>query len=196
MNTKKLPTFSTKIFKHVLFSSLLEFGPVIIFLISFKQMKIYEATMLLMIATIISTIATYRIQKRIPYLALYVAMITMIFGYMTVHFHQPKFIQMRDTLYDATCALTLIIGILIRVPFLEIAFGEVLPMTRRAWEKITQLWIGYFITVAVSNEIVRRLFPVHVWFDFKGFVVIVTVVFGLLVLYLNYEEREEKKIQN
>jgi intracellular septation protein len=193
MNPKKLPTFSKKMLKHVVFSSLLEFGPVIVFLISFEHLRIYEATIILMIATIISTVATYRLQKRIPYLALYVAMITMIFGYMTVHFHKPKFIQMRDTLYDATCALTLIIGILMRVPFLKLAFGEVIPMTTRAWEKITYAWIGYFIIIAVSNEVVRRLFPIHVWFDFKGFVVGATIIFGLLVLYLNYEEHSETK---
>jgi intracellular septation protein len=123
------------------------------------------------------------------------AMITMIFGYMTVHFHKPKFIQMRDTLYDATCALTLIIGILIRVPFLELAFGEVLPMTKRAWEKITHLWIGYFIVIAISNEIIRRVFPIHVWFDFKGLVVVTTMIFGLLTLYLNYEEKKDREVQ-
>jgi intracellular septation protein len=193
MNQKKLPTFSKNMLKHVVFSSLLEFGPVIVFLISFEHVKIYEATIILMIATIISTIATYRLQKRIPYLALYVAMITMIFGYMTVHFHKPKFIQMRDTLYDATCALTLLTGVLIKVPFLELVFGEVIPMTKRAWSKVTHLWIGYFILIAISNEIIRRLFPVHIWFDFKGAVVVVTIIFGLLVLYLNYEERKEKE---
>jgi intracellular septation protein len=193
MNPKKLPTFSKKMLKHVVFSSLLEFGPVIVFLISFEHVRIYEATIILMVATIISTVATYRLQKRIPYLALYVAMITMIFGYMTVHFHKPKFIQMRDTLYDATCALTLIIGILMRVPFLKLAFGEVIPMTPRAWGKITYAWIGYFIIIAVSNEVVRRLFPIHVWFDFKGFVVMATIIFGLLTLYFNYEEHSETK---
>ena len=190
MNQKKLPTFSKNMLKHIVFSALLEFGPVILFLASFEHVRIYEATMILMIATIISTIATYNIQKRIPYLALYMATITTIFGYMTIHFHKVKFIQMRDTLYDATCALTLITGILIRVPFLKLAFEEVLPMSMRAWNKLTHFWIGYFILIAASNEIVRRLFPLHIWFDFKGWVVIVTSIFGIIALYLSYEEKE------
>lgn len=193
MNQKKLPTFSKNMLKHVVFSALLEFGPVIIFLVSFEHVRIYEATIILMLATIVSTIATYRLQKRIPYLALYVAAITMIFGYMTLHFHKPKFIQMRDTLYDATCALTLITGILIRVPFLKLAFGEVLPMSMRAWNKLTHLWIGYFILIAASNEIVRRLFPLHIWFDFKGWVVVLTSIFGIVALYMSYEEKEDRK---
>lgn len=182
--------FSGKMLKHVVFSGLLEFGPVILFLTSFHYLKIYESTALLMIATIISTVVTYNLQKRIPYLALYVAAITLLFGYMTIHFHKVKFIQMRDTLYDATCALTLIIGIMINVPFLKLAFNEVIPMANRAWNKLTYLWIGFFILLAVGNEIVRRLFPLPVWFEFKGWMVVTTTIFGLVSLYLVYQPKD------
>lgn len=181
---------SKKTIKHIIFSSFLEFGPVIIFLGSFPYLKIYESTLLLMIATIISTVATYQLQKRIPYLALYVAAITLIFGYMTLHFHEVKFIQMRDTLYDATCAITLIIGILINVPFLKLAFEEVIPMTNRAWNKLTHLWIGYFSLIAICNELVRRLFSLHDWFEFKGWIVVLTSIFGLLAIYISYEQKD------
>ena len=118
---------------HIAVSILLEFGPVLVFLASFEDANIYESTVILMVATIISTLVTYRLQKRIPYMALYVAFITIIFGSMTIHHHQAKFIQMRDTLYDATCALTLLLGIVINVPFLKLVFHDVLPMTSRAW---------------------------------------------------------------
>jgi intracellular septation protein len=182
--------FSKRMLKHVVFSGLLEFGPVLLFLFSFGHMTIYGSTMLLMIGTIISTIATYHLQKRIPYLALYVAAITLFFGYMTFHFHKVKFIQMRDTLYDVTCALTLITGIMINVPFLKLAFNEVIPMTDRAWHKLTHYWVAYFILIAVSNEIVRRYFTLHDWFEFKGWIVASTALFGLVSLYVSYEEKE------
>lgn len=191
MNKKKLPKISKKTINHVISSVLLEFGPVVIFLASFEHVRVYESTLILMIATIISTIATYHIQKRIPYLALYMAIITTIFGYMALHFHNIKFIQMRDTLYDVTASLTLITGILINVPFFKLIFGDVIPMTNRAWNKLTYLWIGYFILIAFSNEVVRRTFPLHVWFHFKGWIVFTTIVFGLLALYFSYEESEK-----
>jgi intracellular septation protein len=111
---------------------------------------------------------------------------------MTLHFHKIKFIQMRDTLYDATCALTLIIGVIINVPFLKLAFGQVIPMTQHAWNKLTHLWIGFFILIAVSNEIVRRLFTLHEWFEFKGWAVIATSIFGLIALYISYEAEDGK----
>jgi intracellular septation protein len=153
----------------------------------------YEATMLLMIATIISTVVTYRVQKRIPYLALYVAFITIVFGMLTLHFRTLKFIQIRDTLYDATCALTLLLGVRFNINFLSLAFDRVLPMTIRAWEKLTYLWIGFFLLVAMSNEIARRVLHVGDWLVFKAGVLIVTSCFGFLSLYLCYEAKHKKE---
>lgn len=193
MNQKKPVIFQKNFITPILFSILLDFGPVIIFLISTKYVRIYDSIIILMVTTIISTVIIYRLQKRIPYLALYVAFITLLFGYLTIHFHKVKFIQIRDTLYDATCALTLIVGIMINVQFFKIAFGEVLSMTTRAWNKLTYFWIVFFIIMAVSNEVVRRLFSLSEWFHFKGLMIIVTAIFGLVALYLSYESKNSDK---
>lgn len=171
---------------------MLEFGPVILFLSSYRFLRIYESTMLLMIATIISTIITYRVQKRIPYLALYMAFITIVFGFLTLHFHKVKFIQMRDSLYDATCALTLLLGLRFNVSFLFLAFDGVLPMTMRAWDKLTYMWIGYFLLIASANEVARRLLSVGDWLVFKAVILIVTSCFGFFSLYVVYEAKHKR----
>ncbi len=191
MNKNTHPIFSKKIFSHLIFSVLLEFGPVLLFISSFKYLRIYESTMVLMVATIISTIVTYRVQKRIPYLALYVAFITIIFGFLTLHFRMVKFIQMRDSLYDITCALTLLLGLRFNVRFLELAFDKVILMTERAWNRITYFWIIYFLVIAGSNEIIRRTFTVENWVTFKGVVLIATSLFGFFTLYLCYEPKNK-----
>ncbi|MFA6608357.1 MAG: septation protein IspZ [Candidatus Paceibacterota bacterium] len=185
--------FSLVALNRLIIGITLEFGPIFIFLLSFHYLHIYKATFILMIATIISTVATYRIQKRLPYIALYVAFLTLVFGYMTIINHQPKFIQMRDTLYDITSALTLLIGLMVNVSFLKLAFHDVLPMTNQAWNKLTYIWIGFFIIVAVINEYVRRTMTLMQWFDFKSIMVFVTLFFGLLTLYFIYEKSEHHK---
>ncbi|MEZ0208629.1 MAG: septation protein IspZ, partial [Candidatus Paceibacterota bacterium] len=83
--------------KRLMVGALLEFGPIFIFLFTFPHFHVYKATTLLMVATIFSTVATYRLQKRLPYLALYIALLTIGFGYLTLMHREPKFIQMRDT---------------------------------------------------------------------------------------------------
>ena len=188
MNKISAPSSST--IRRVLVAGVLEFGPILIFLFSFHFFHIYKATLILMIATIISTIVTYRMQKRLPYLALYVALLTVGFGYITLMHHEPKFIQMRDTIYDVTCALTLLGGLMIRASFLKLAFNEVVPMTNRAWTKLTYAWTAFFIVNAVANEYVRRTMNLHTWFDFKSMVAVITIVFGLTTLYFFYEKQQ------
>ena len=186
--------FKKNTLRHIVFSTFLEFGPVLLFLASFERKSIYESTVILMVGTIISTIVTYHLQKRIPYLALYVAFITIVFGYMTIHFHEVKFIQMRDTLYDITCAVTLMLGFAFNIRFLKIAFHEVIPMTNRAWDKLTHRWIFYFIINALCNEFVRRFLPLEEWFIFKSSFVVIACIFGLCALYYSYETEGEEVI--
>lgn len=190
MSLSKL--FTSNVLKKLLAGSAFEFGPIVIFLVSFHYLHIYKATLILMVVTIISTVVTYRVQKRLPYLALYVALLTIIFGYMTISLHQPRFIQMRDTLYDITFALTLIVGMAVDFSFLKFAFDSVFPTTNRAWERLTYAWASFFIINAFVNEYVRRTMSLHDWFDFKSTMVIVTLFFGITTLVLFYEKSNDK----
>ncbi len=183
---------SPSAFKRFIIGGLLEFGPILIFLVSFHFLHIYKATFILMIATIIFTILTYRAQKRLPYVGLYVALITILFGYMTLAHRQPKFIQIRDTMYDLTLALTLLVGFMINIPFLRLAFHEVLPMTRRAWSKLTYVWIAFFIIAAGANEYVRRTMSLEGWFNFKIIMIVTTIIFGFTTVFFFYEKENHK----
>lgn len=187
--------FSPKTIQHLFLSVFLEFGPVIFFLISFEFFHVYKATLILIIATILSTFFTYKVQKRLPYLALYVALLTSIFGYITLTLHEPKFIQIRDTLYDATFAVTLIVGVVVNKLFLKIAFNKVIPMTDKAWKHISYSWIIFFITLSSLNEYVRRTMSLSTWFDFKSLSVILTLLFGCITLYVFYEEEKEIDVE-
>jgi intracellular septation protein len=188
--TIKFSNFSKSTCQKIILGAALEFGPILIFLLSYHFFHIYRATFILMIATIISTIVTYRLQKRLPYVALYVALLTIIFGYMTIAHRQPKFIQIRDTMYDITLALTLLTGVIIDFSFLKLAFHDVLPMTINAWRKLTYAWITFFIVVASMNEYVRRTTDLHNWFEFKTTMIFVTIIFGAITLYFFYEKLE------
>ncbi|MDB5260515.1 MAG: ispZ [Candidatus Nomurabacteria bacterium] len=184
---KKFPLFSPAIFKKVGIAAILEFGPIFVFLFSFNRFHVYQATMLLMVATIISTIITYTHQKRLPYVALFVALLTIIFGSLTIVGHQPKFIQIRDTLYDIAFSFILVGGLIGNVNFLKMAFHNILPMSTKAWEKMTYAWAIFMLFAAAGNEYIRRTGGLHDWFQFKAAMIPITVIFGLVVLYFSYE---------
>jgi intracellular septation protein len=193
MTLQKTNLFSRNNLRHIIISSFLEFGPVLLFLATTHMMSVYASTVLLMVATIVSTFITFKVQKRIPFLALYIGLITTLFGFLTIHFHNVAFIQMRDTLYDMTCALTLVIGMLFQKPFLKDAFHSLFPLTNRAWNRLTHLWIAYFLITALSNEIIRTLFSFQSWLLFKGFVILATCLFGLYALYISFELKDDDR---
>lgn len=90
-----------------------------------------------------------------------------------------------------TCALTLVVGMIFQKPFLKYAFEEVFPLTNRAWNRLTHLWIGYFLTIAIANEIVRNFMDFSDWLVFKGVVIAITSVFGLFALYVSFELKDD-----
>jgi intracellular septation protein A len=90
-----------------------------------------------------------------------------------------------------TCALTLVTGMIFRKQFLKFAFQEVFPLTNRAWDRLTHLWISYFLVTALANEIVRNFFDFYDWLFFKGVVIALTSVFGLFALFVSFELKDE-----
>lgn len=168
----------------------LEFGPILVFLLAYDYFHIFKATFVLMIATIIVTVFIFIKQKRLPYASLYLALITTIFGYLTLSHHNPGFIQIRDTVYDVTNAIVLSLALLFEVLLFKIAFDKVMPMTDRAWRKLTWLWIFFFVAAALLNEYIRKHEPLHTWINYKTSMVFVSVIFGFAAIFYTYERKE------
>lgn len=182
--------FTKENLKKISLATFLEFAPTVLFLIAFQTLHIYKATFILMLATIITTVITYKIQKRLPYLALYIAFITIIFGFMTIHFHKPRFIQIRDTLYDLTFAFTLIVGQIFGKSLYKISFEKLINLTDRSWDRITYSWVVFLLLLALTNEFVRRNFSLDLWFDYKLLALFAMIVFGAISTIVFYEEKK------
>lgn len=179
---------SRTVIKKASLGALLEFSPIVIFLVAYLTVHVYAATFVLMVATIISTVLTYVIQRRLPYFALYVALITVIFGYLTLLHHNPKMLQVRDTLYDVTLAATLVIAMAFRVNILRTAFHEMIPMSVQAWNSLRTWWICFFVAAAAGNEFVRHHVHFGEWLVYKTVMIFATVVFGIIVFVLSYQK--------
>lgn len=183
-------TIPQNVVRNFILNGFLEFGPVIIFLTAYDLFHIYKATLLLMIATIISTIISHRIQRRLPYAGLYIALLTTLFGYLTLWHHNPDFIQIRDTVYDAVNGSVLLVGLLFNSLLFKHAFHDVVPMTDRAWRKITYAWILLFFFAAALNEYVRHTYSLDAWVIFKTSMAIVMTSAGFIFFFMMYEKEE------
>ena len=147
----------------------LEVGPLAVFFITNGKFGIFYATASFMAATLISLITSRIFLKRIPVLALVTGVFVMIFGFLTIYLHDDTFIKIKPTVVNTLFAFILAAGLYFRRPVLKLAFGEILQMREEGWRLLTLRWIGFFLFLAVLNEVVWRNFSTDTWVSFKSF---------------------------
>jgi intracellular septation protein len=147
----------------------LEVGPLAVFFITNGKFGIFYATASFMAATLISLVTSRIFLKRIPVLALVTGVFVMIFGFLTIYLHDDTFIKIKPTVVNTLFAFILAAGLYFRRPVLKLALGEILQMQEEGWRLLTLRWIGFFLFLAVLNEVVWRNFSTDTWVSFKSF---------------------------
>jgi intracellular septation protein len=147
----------------------LEVGPLAVFFITNGKFGIFYATASFMAATLISLVTSRIFLKRIPVLALVTGVFVMIFGFLTIYLHDDTFIKIKPTVVNTLFAFILAAGLYFRQPVLKLALGEILQMREEGWRLLTLRWIGFFLFLAVLNEVVWRNFSTDTWVSFKSF---------------------------
>jgi len=178
---------SPKLFKTLF----IEFGPIIFFAVAFHFLGAYNATRILMLTTVISTIAIYRLEKRIPYITLYVTFLTILFGYITLHKHNIDFLQIRDSVYDFTLALTLLVGLLFNTLLLKVALSPYLELKDSAWRFFTYTWITFFFISGLLNEYIRQGYDINTWLVYKVVMIGITIFFTFVALHMTLKRNNQ-----
>ena len=163
----------------------IEYGPVVIFFLTWLLKGIFVATGALMIATLLAVAASRIVMKRIPPMLLVTAALVMSFGALTIYLHDATFIKMKLTILYILFASILTAGLIWRKPLLKALFGEIFQIKDEGWRLLTYRFIGLFACLAVMNEIVWRNFSEGLWMGFKSIgVPSLMVLFMLLQITL------------
>ena len=133
-----------------------------------------------MIATVIAVLFSYILEKKIPIMPTVGAGIVLIFGGLTIYFDNEVFIKMKPTIINLVFAVILYGGMLLRKPLLKILLGAALKLEEEGWRILTNRWIGFFIALAILNEIVWRTQSTDMWVNFKVFAILpITFIFTM-----------------
>jgi intracellular septation protein len=163
-----------------LYKLLIDIGPLAIFFIFYTRSGLQASILPFMVATVIAVLFSYILEKKIPIMPTVGAGIVLLFGGLTIYFDNDIFFKMKPTIINVLFAVILYGGILINKPLLKYLLGAALKLEEAGWKILTQRWIGFFIALAVLNEIVWRTQSTDVWVNFKVFGILpITFIFTM-----------------
>ena len=163
-----------------LYKLLIDIGPLAVFFIFYTRSGLQASILPFMVATVIAVLFSYILEKKIPIMPTVGAAIVLLFGGLTIYFDNDVFFKMKPTIINVLFAVILYGGILINKPLLKYLLGAALKLEETGWKILTQRWIGFFIALAILNEIVWRTQSTDVWVNFKVFGILpITFIFTM-----------------
>ena len=147
-----------------------DFGPLLVFFFYYynsdKNLKI--AIPPFIIATIISLIIVWILEKKIPMVPLIGGILITFFGGLTIYFNNPVFIYIKPTIINILFGLALLFGkYFTNEPILKKILGKSIMLADEGWNILTKRWIIFFFSLALLNEIVWRTQSEAFWVNFK-----------------------------
>ena len=159
---------------------LVDIGPLAVFFIFYTRGNLQSAILPLMIATVIAVLFSYIVEKKIPIMPTVGAAIILVFGGLTIYFDNEVFFKMKPTIINIIFAGILYGGELLKKPLLKYLLGASLKLQDKGWSILTKRWIGFFIALAILNEIIWRTQTTDLWVNFKVFGILpITFVFTM-----------------
>lgn len=110
------------------------------------------------------------------------AVMVLVFGGLTLYFHNLNFIQAKPTIYYLLLSFALTYGLAADKPLLQALLGAAYPgLSTRGWRLLTISWAVFFAVMALLNTVVWFTQTFDFWAWFKIWVAIpLTVVFAML----------------
>ncbi|MES2677320.1 MAG: septation protein A [Pseudomonadota bacterium] len=162
-----------------------DFLPLLIFFLVYKTSNnnhpIIPATIALVLITFIALLINYLITKQIAKMPLFSAIILGFFGFLTIFSGNEIFIKIKPTLVNLLFAAILLFGYFSKKPLLKMLLGSAFEISDQAWLHLSLRWAGFFIFLAILNEIIWRNFSTDFWVQFKVFGILpISILFTLL----------------
>nr|WP_294815228.1 septation protein IspZ [uncultured Sphingomonas sp.] len=167
---------------------LIDFGPLAVFFLvnayapGAQIERIVAATTAFMVAMVAAMLLSWWKAKHISPMLWITAALVLPFGALTIYYHDQSFIQMKPTIVYTMFAVILGYGLITRKPLLQMLLETAYPgLSAKGWRLLTINWTGFFLAMAVLNEVMRQVLTWDQWVTFKTWAVIpMTLVFAML----------------
>ncbi|MEK6889918.1 MAG: septation protein IspZ [Nanoarchaeota archaeon] len=170
---------SSKIYPFL--ALLIEFGPLLLFIIMSWYFPFMLAVEGLVTSTILSLIASRLIQKRLALFPLIAGLTIIIMGLITIYTENNLFIITRDTLFNGSLALIIFYSLYNNNLILKNLFENTFAINDKGWKIVSINWAFWLLLLATSNQIIGSFYPLDFWIIFK------TCSFGFSILFCLFQ---------
>ena len=165
-----------------------DFSPLVIFFVVYSRSgkNLSVAIPPLIIATIISVLISYIVEKKIPYVPLIGGIIISIFGGLTLYFNNPVFLYMKPTIINVLFGLVLAFERFFTKEYLiKKMLGKSIFLSDDGWKTLSTRWMFFFFSLALLNEYIWRTQTEEFWVNFKVWGILqITFVFTAFQVFL------------
>ncbi len=162
--------------------SVLELGPIVLFFVGYLKLRDqvftiggteYEGFIVVTAAFIpliaFSTLLLWRLTGNISRMQIATLVLVTVFGGLSVWFNDDRFFKMKPTMIYLLFGGLLGFGLLRGKSYLKYVMEEVLPLQDEGWLLLTKRLAGFFLALAVLNEVIWRTQTTDTWVYFKTF---------------------------
>jgi len=161
---------------------LYDFVPVLLFFVVFHYYGIYAATLTGMVATALQVVFHYLWKRSFDNQQLLTLAVFMVFGSLTLYFHNPVFIKWKPTVIFWVMAVVFFgsqyVG---QKPLIQRMMEKSLEgvsVDRGIWRRLTGVWTLFFAILGGINLLIAYCYSTAAWVNFKFY-----GISGLLLLF-------------
>ncbi|MEO6078680.1 MAG: inner membrane-spanning protein YciB [Steroidobacteraceae bacterium] len=152
---------------------LLEFFPVVAFVVAYYLGGIYVATATLMATMVLSLGISWLRTRRIPPMLGASTALVLVLGAATLILRNNRFIQWKPSIFMWLLAIAFLVSIFVgrqtlAQRLLQPTLGDV-QLERREWRQLTFAWVAYGLIIGLVNIIVAYHASESTWVAVKSF---------------------------
>ncbi|MVO16144.1 inner membrane-spanning protein YciB [Parasedimentitalea huanghaiensis] len=160
----------------------LEMGPIVLFFIGYLKLRDssftiagsdYQGFIIVTAAFIplmvLSSGILWKLTGHLSKMQMATLVLVIVFGSLSVWFNDERFFKMKPTIIYLLFGGMLGFGLLRGKSYLKVVMEEVLPMQQEGWMILTRRLCGFFLGLALLNELIWRTQSTDNWVYFKTF---------------------------
>lgn len=161
---------------------LLDYIPIVIFIVAYFYRDIFYATGILMIAMPIVLLLQWVMTRKLNRIYAASTLLVLVLGGFTLAFRNPTFLYWKPTVLNWAFAAAFLgsqwIG---DKPFVQRMLGSAAELKDEQWLRLNQIWVVFFVFVGAINIYVAYTFSEAFWVKFKLFGMLgITLLFVII----------------